>query len=165
MLLIWRLLLEQEKKAALYIGLAIFLIGVSGCIIYKFWDARKSIEEAKKQTTELEKQIDIIEDNSENFVVSSLEDKRRGIRFFDNPLRASNYIDNVTKMQEINKKIYRLKKQKKVGEEDIMNLKERNDWYKNEIKDLQDEFERKKKEAFDVGHAHGYSESLFREYD
>jgi hypothetical protein len=44
-------------------------------------------------------------------------------------------------------------------------LKDRNDWYKNEIKDLNDEYERRKKENYDLGLAHGFSESLLVEYD
>lgn len=114
---------------------------------------------------EFEEQIDMIENASDEFVISSISDKRENIIFFENPLRVYGYTDHVTKLQELSKKVHRLKKQIKIGEEDIKNLKERNDWYKNEIKDLSEEFERQKKENYDIGDSKGFANSLFREYD
>ena len=141
------------------------LLAILGLIFWKVWEMKKGVEKSKQLLTELEDQIDVIEEESEEFVVKSIKDIREGIIFFENPMRLHGYGDHNTKMQELHKKIAKLKGKVKQGEKDIANLKERNDWYKNEIKELTDDFERKKKENFDIGHALGYSDSLVRQYD
>lgn len=141
------------------------LLAILGLIFWKVWEMKKGVEKSKELLNELEDQIDVIEEESEEFVVKSIKDIREGIIFFENPMRLHGYGDHNTKMQELHKKISKLKGKVKQGEKDISNLKERNDWYKNEIKELTDEYERKKKENFDIGHALGYSDSLVRQYD
>ncbi len=141
------------------------LLAILGLIFWKVWEMKKGVEKSKQLLTELEDQIDVIEEESEEFVVKSIKDIREGIIFFENPMRLHGFGDHNTKMQELHKKIAKLKGKVKQGEKDIANLKERNDWYKNEIKELTDDFERKKKENFDIGHALGYSDSLVRQYD
>lgn len=141
------------------------LLAILGLIFWKVWEMKKGVEKSKELLNELEDQIDVIEEESEEFVVKSIKDIREGIIFFENPMRLHGYGDHNTKMQELHKKISKLKGKVKQGEKDLSNLKERNDWYKNEIKELTDEYERKKKENFDIGHALGYSDSLVRQYD
>ena len=141
------------------------LLALLGLIFWKVWEMRKEVDKSTQLVNELEDQIDKIEEESEEFVIKSIKDIREGIIFFENPMRLHGYGDHNTKMQELHKKINKLKEQVKRGEKDISNLKERNDWYKNEIKELTDDYERKKKENFDVGHALGYSDSLVRQYD
>ena len=157
---------QQSQKETitriLIICLILFIIAV---VIWKVWSLSKTLAKNTKLMEEFEQQIENIEDGSEEYVISSINDMREGIHFFENPLRMYGFSDHVTKMQELNKKIYRLKREIAIGEGDIENLKERNDWYKNQIKDLNDEFERRKKENYDIGHAHGFSESLLRECD
>lgn len=145
--------------------MASILLGVLGVIFWKVWEMRKGVDKSKALLNELEDQIDIIEEESDEFVVKSIKDIREGIIFFENPMRLHNYGDHVTKLQELHKKISKLKAQVKQGELDIENLKERNDWYKNQIKELDADYERKKKENYDIGHGLGFSESLVPEYD
>lgn len=156
---------QEQKGTIRKIIIFCLILGILGLIIWKVWDVKNTVNKNKKLMQEFEEQIDMIEEGSDEYVISSISDKREGIHFFDNPLRMYGYTDHITKMQELNKKLYRLKRQIATGENDIANLKERNDWYKNQIKDLNDEYERKKKENFDIGLAHGFSESLLVEYD
>ena len=158
-------LYESGQGSLLKILSGSVLLAILGLIFWKVWEMKKGVEKSKQLLTELEDQIDVIEEESEEFVVKSIKDIREGIIFFENPMRLHGYGDHNTKMQELHKKISKLKSKVKQGEKDITNLKERNDWYKNEIKELTDEYERKKKENFDIGHALGYSDSLVRQYD
>lgn len=157
--------IEVQKGTITKIIMFCLILGILGLIIWKVWDVKNTVNKNKKLMEEFEDQIDMIEEGSDEYVISSISDKREGIHFFENPLRMYGYSDHITKMQELNKKLYRLKRQIATGEGDIANLKERNDWYKNQIKDLNDEYERRKKENFDIGLAHGFSESLLVEYD
>lgn len=149
----------------LNIVVASIVLGVLGLIFWKIWEMRKGVQKSTNLLNELEDQIDIIEEESDEFVIKSIKDIREGIIFFENPTRLYGYGDHFTKIQEIHKKITKLKQQVKQGDLDIDNLKERNDWYKNQLKELNGDLERKKKENFDIGYAHGFSESLVREYD
>lgn len=155
----------QRGGFILNIVIAGLVLGALGLIFWKVWEMRKGVEKSTNLLNELEDQIDIIEEESEEFVIKSIKDIREGIIFFDNPMRLHGYSDHHTKMQELHKKITKLKQQVKQGESDIENLEERNSWYKNQIKELNEDLERKKKENFDIGHALGFSESLVREYD
>lgn len=155
----------QRGNFILNIVIAALVLGTLGLIFWKVWEMRKGVEKSTTLLNELEDQIDIIEEESEEFVIKSIKDIREGIIFFENPMRLHGYSDHHTKMQELHKKITKLKQQVKQGEADIENLEERNLWYKNQIKELNLELERKKKENFDIGHALGFSESLVREYD
>ena len=156
---------EEKKKTLAAILSFLAFVGIAGFIIYKFWEVKERVRQNRLRMNDYQKEINAIEAHSDQFVVSSLEDKRAGIIFFENPLSNTNYMDNITKIQELNKKLHHLKEKVVQGETDIENLRERNDWYKNEIKDLMDEYERKKLEEFDIGHAHGYADSLFKEFD
>lgn len=155
----------QRGGFILNIVIAALVLGVLGLIFWKVWEMRKGVEKSTNLLNELEDQIDIIEEESEEFVIKSIKDIREGIIFFENPMRLHGFSDHHTKMQELHKKITKLKQQVKQGEVDIENLEERNSWYKNQIKELNEDLERKKKENFDIGHALGFSESLVREYD
>ena len=156
---------EEKKKTLAAILSFVVFVAIAGFIIYKFWEVKEQVRQNRLRMNDYQKEISGIESHSDQFLVSSLEDKRAGIIFFENPLSNTNYMDNITKIQELNKKLHHLKEKVVQGEADIESLRERNDWYKNEIKDLGDEYERKKLEEFDIGHAHGYTESLFREFD
>lgn len=144
---------------------ASIVFSVLGLIFWKIWEMRKGIEKSTNLLNELEDQIDIIEEESEEFVIKSIKDIREGIIFFENPTRLVGYGDHFTKIQELHKKIKKLEQQVRQGDADIDNLKERNEWYKNQLKELNNEYERKKKENFDIGLNLGFSESLVREYD
>jgi hypothetical protein len=155
----------KRGGVVLNIVVASIVLGVLGLIFWKIWEMRKGVEKSTNLLNELEDQIDIIEEESDEFVIKSIKDIREGIIFFENPTRMYGYGDHFTKIQEVHKKITKLKQQVKQGYLDIDNLRERNDWYKNQLKELNNDLERKKKENFDIGFAHGFSESLVREYD
>ena len=155
----------KRGGVVLNIVVASIVLGVLGLIFWKIWEMRKGVEKSTNLLNELEDQIDIIEEESDEFVIKSIKDIREGIIFFENPTRMHGYGDHFTKIQEVHKKITKLKQQVKQGDLDIDNLRERNDWYKNQLKELNNDLERKKKENFDIGFAHGFSESLVREYD
>lgn len=155
----------KRGGVVLNIVVASIVLGVLGLIFWKIWEMRKGVEKSTNLLNELEDQIDIIEEESDEFVIKSIKDIREGIIFFENPTRMHGYGDHFTKIQEVHKKITKLKQQVKQGDLDIDNLRERNDWYKNQLKELNNDLERSKKENFDIGFAHGFSESLVREYD
>ena len=102
--------IEVQKKTITKIIIFVFVLGILGLIVWKVWDVKNTIDKNKVLMEEFEDQIEMIEDGSDEFVISSIKDKRDGIHFFENPLRAFGYTDHITKMQELNKKVYRLKR-------------------------------------------------------
>mgnify|MGYP007034056946 CR=1 FL=1 len=103
--------IQVQREAVTKIIVFVCLLGLVGLIIWKVWDVKNTVVKNKVLMEEFEDQIEMIEDGSDEFVISSIKDKRDGIHFFDNPLRAFGYSDHITKMQELNKKVYRLKRQ------------------------------------------------------
>src|SRR3990167_64864 len=107
---------------------ALFM-GFLGLVFWKGWAMKKGVEKSREMLTQLEDQIDIIEEETDEFVVKSIKDIREGIIFFENPMRLRGYGDHNTKLQEVHKKIAKLKKDVKQGEVDIADLEERNREY------------------------------------
>ena len=140
-------------------------MGFLGLVFWKVWEMKKGVEKSREMLTQLEDQIDIIEEETDEFVVKSIKDIREGIIFFENPMRLRGYGDHNTKLQEVHKKIAKLKKDVKQGEVDIADLEERNREYKRQIKELGEEYQLRSTETYDIGHALGYRESLYVEHD
>ena len=108
--------IAAQKKTITKIIIFIIVLGILGLIVWKVWDVKNTVSKNKILMEEFEDQIEMIEEGSDEFVISSIKDKRDGIHFFENPLRVFGYSDHITKMQELNKKVYRLKKQIATGE-------------------------------------------------
>lgn len=102
--------IEVQKKTITKIIIFVCVLGLLGLIVWKVWDVKNTVAKNKVLMEEFEDQIEMIEEGSDEYVISSIKDKRDGIHFFENPLRLFGYTDHITKMQELNKKVYRLKR-------------------------------------------------------
>ena len=142
------------------------LIGIFGLIGWKVYDLKVQVRRNKTMMKEFQAEIEVIEDTSNDFVVSSLKDKKEGIIFFENPVKGQGGNTQLNRTQTLQAKIDKLRRQIEVFEGDIVNLKERNVIYENEIKDLQNEYDKKRKEQFDIQPAGGeFADNIFQEFE
>ena len=154
----------NDLKQSLLTKICLFSLFFSflGIIIWKVWEMNRDLNKSKTVLNELEDQIEVIdeeENNNEKFI-KSIKDIREGIIFFENPCRASSTGEYKKKIEELDRKIRKLKEQEVRGKDDIMHLEMKHNELLAQLKELQDDYERRKKQNFDIGQALGLSQSV-----
>ena len=129
---IWFITFSQKTMTIFkLIGITIAIM-ITVIILWKKLDLKNYQVKNEEMEDELEESILKMNKNPEEYLIYSTSDHREGVKFFENPLRGLGMRDHITKMQELNRKIYRAKREIKIKRSDISRLKEKSEWVKSE---------------------------------
>jgi len=145
-----------------YIAMLAILL-VFGLLSYRTYI--KNIECAidKVHIRDIKKEIATIEAGGEEFLVTSMRDKKDGIMYFENPCLL---VEDKKKgaLDKLKNSLKRMKRKCDQADKEIAGLEQKNMIFEKQIGLLKSEYELKKNEGFDIGAAHGLGEKPLHEY-
>ena len=141
----------NENTIVLFIVIGVFIILLLGLLACKLWEVNFTEKHNKGLLIEFGDQIEMIEEQPDEFVISSIKDKREGIEYFSNPLRFSENSEQITKLQGLAKKHQRYSKLIIKLEEELSDLQLKHSKYNKEIEDQVTELEKIKRKNFEKG--------------
>jgi len=123
----------------------------------RFYSKNNEQIEDKADIKVIKNEINIIEAGGEEFLVSSMRDKKDGIIFFINP-SVNEEAAGEAKLEKLKKHLKKTQNSLKQCSKDIRDLELRNKTYDVQINAYTKEYELKKNEGIDIGAAHGYGD-------
>ena len=136
-----------------FIVVGVFVVLLLGLLACKLWEVNYTEKQNNMLLIEFGDQIEMIEEQPDEFVISSVKDKREGIQFFSNPLRFSENSEQITKLQGLAKKHQRYTKLISKLEEELGDLQLKHSRYNKEIEDHVTELEKIKRKNFEKGNS------------
>lgn len=154
---------EEEKTMVINYLIMLGILLVFGMLSYRVYIKNNECKIDKSHIKDIKAEIQHIEAGGEEFLLTSMRDKKDGIVFYPNPALL---VEDKKKgaLEKLKKSLHRMQKKIKNADKEIGNLEQKNMVFEKQIELLKAEFELKKNEGFDIGAAHGLGEKPLHEY-